>query len=220
MGTMVGDDGANNHIGVAQSARWIGCRNSNQGVGTVANYLECFQWFLAPPDLEGNAPQSALAPHIINNSWGCSPSDGCIDVGILDEAVTAAHDAGIFVVAAAGNAGDACATVSAPPAIYQDAFTVGATDMSDTIATFSSRGPVTVDGSERVKPDVTAPDVWIRSAYPDGGYVHMGGTSMAAPHVAGIAALMMSANPQLIGDPDRVAQLIREMATPAFSSQD
>lgn len=220
MGTMVGDDGLDNKIGVAPDARWIGCRNMNQGVGSVATYLDCFQWLLAPTNLDGGNPTPALAPHIINNSWGCPPSEGCAEVGLLEEAVDTAYSAGIFVVAAAGNSGDSCSSISTPPAIYQHAFTVGATDPVGIIAPFSSRGPVNIDGSERLKPDVTAPGVWIRSAYLEGSYIHMGGTSMAGPHVAGIAALMMSANPALIGNPARVAQLIRKTAVPAFAPQD
>jgi hypothetical protein len=53
MGTMVGDDGEIHQIGVAPGARWIGCRNMDNGVGTPATYAECYQWFLAPSDLKG-----------------------------------------------------------------------------------------------------------------------------------------------------------------------
>ena len=79
MGTMVGDDGAGNQIGVAPGAKWIGCRNMNEGDGTPATYSECFQWFIAPTDLNNQFPNPTLAPHVINNSWGCPPSEGCTD---------------------------------------------------------------------------------------------------------------------------------------------
>ena len=52
-GTVVGDDGAGNQIGVAPGAKWIGCRNMDQGTGSPATYTECFQWFIAPTDLGG-----------------------------------------------------------------------------------------------------------------------------------------------------------------------
>ena len=58
MGTMVGDDGAGNQIGVAPGAKWIGCRNMNEGDGTPATYTECFQWFIAPTDLNNQNPES------------------------------------------------------------------------------------------------------------------------------------------------------------------
>ena len=66
MGTMVGDDGMGNQIGMAPGARWIGCRNMEQGWGTPDTYTECFEWFIAPTDLNGNNPRPDLAPDVIN----------------------------------------------------------------------------------------------------------------------------------------------------------
>ena len=70
------------------------------------------------------------------------------------------------MVVAAGNDGTSCSTVFYPPAIYDASYTVGAlVTGTDTIANFSSRGPVTIDGSGRIKPDITAPGTGTRSGY-------------------------------------------------------
>jgi len=218
MGTMVGDDGADNSIGVAPGARWIGCRNMDDGgYGTPARYIECYEWFIAPTDLNGQNPRPDLAPDIINNSWSCTASEGCTDPNVLLTAAQAVRDAGILTVHSAGNTGSACETVNAPAAIYTESFTVGATDRSDNIASFSSRGPVTVDGSDRLKPNVSAPGYLVRSSIPPTYYRNMSGTSMAAPHVAGLAALLLSVAPTLnVGE---LETLIETTATPLTTTQ-
>ncbi|MBP6693139.1 MAG: S8 family serine peptidase [Xanthomonadales bacterium] len=218
MGTMVGDDGGNNQVGVAPGARWIGCRNMEAGDGTPATYLECFQWFMAPTDLAGQNPDPARAPHVINNSWGCPPSEGCT-VSVLESAVDNLRAAGVMVVVSAGNNGSSCGSVQDPPAIYARSFSVGNTTSVDSIAGSSSRGPVTIDGSNRLKPDVSAPGSSIRSSIRGGGYANFSGTSMAGPHVAAAAALVMSARPDLRGNPAAVESVLRETAVPLTSTQ-
>ena len=221
MGIMVGDDGVNNKIGVAPGAKWIGCRNMDQGVGTPLTYIECFQWFIAPTAGDGNNPDPSMAPDIINNSWSCPRSEGCTDPEILRAAVEAVRAAGILTIQSAGNSGPQCATISTPAAIYDASFTVGATTNSDQIASFSSRGPVTVDGSQRAKPDVAAPGSAIRSSYPGGdGYTSLSGTSMASPHVAGLAALIISASPDLAGQVGRLELIMAASAVSRTSAQD
>jgi serine protease AprX len=219
MGTIAGDDGAANQIGVAPGAQWIGCRNMEQGWGTPATYSECFQWFVAPTDRQGENPRPELAPDAINNSWTCPHTEGCVDPLILQVVVANTRQAGIVVVSAAGNYGPDCSTVSHPPAIYDESFTVGATSLADSIATFSSRGPVTADSSNRLKPDVTAPGVTIRSSVPPYSYSYSNGTSMAAPHVTGLVALLLQARPELRGDVDAIELLIRESAVPLTTTQ-
>ena len=214
MGTMVGDDGGGNRIGVAPGARWIGCRNMNEGVGTPASYTECFEWFMAPTEIGGTNPDPSRAPHVINNSWGCPPSEGCTDPEILRQVVENVRAAGIAVVVSAGNAGSSCASVDDPPAIYDAAFSVGATDNNDNVAGFSSRGPVTVDGSDRLKPEISAPGVSVRSSVPGGNYTFLSGTSMAGPHVAGLFALLMDRNPLWKGDVGGLEALATATALP------
>jgi len=218
MGTMIGDDGGTNRIGMAPGARWIGCRNMADGHGTPETYTECFQWFVAPTDRDGANPDPSRAPHVINNSWVCPPEEGCA-VNTLRTVVENTRAAGIVVVGGAGNEGSFCSTVADPPAIYGASLSVGAIDCNDSIAWFSARGPVIVDGSGRLKPDVVAPGVSVRSSVNDGDYRSFSGTSMAGPHAAGLVALLLSARPDLIGRVDEIEALVRAEAHPLTSSQ-
>ena len=202
IGTAIGDDGGTNQIGMAPGAKWIGCRNMDQGDGTPARYIECMEFFLAPYPLgcTPNDGDPALAPDITTNSWGCPASEGCIVGDELQAAVEAQEAAGIQMVVAAGNSGSGCSTVSDPPSFYAASYTVGALNTgTDTIAGFSSRGPVTRDGSNRTKPDITAPGTGTRSCDNtcDSCYTTASGTSMATPHIAGAMALLWSAIPSL-----------------------
>jgi len=214
MGTMIGDDGGTNQIGMAPGAQWIGCRNMDQGNGTPVTYSECYQWFIAPTDLNGENPDPSKAPDVINNSWSCPASEGCTDPNALLAVVQAVRAAGILTAHSAGNSGAGCGTVNAPSAIYAESFTVGSTTNTDTMSGFSSRGPVTVDGSNRLKPDISAPGSSIRSSLRGGGYGAMSGTSMAAPHVAGLVGLLISANPALAGQVDLLEEIIKQTAVP------
>jgi subtilisin family serine protease len=126
----------------------------------------------------------------------------------------ALRTAGIFIVASAGNDGPACRTLNTPPPIYAEVFSVGAIDQNANLAGFSSIGPVTADGSQRVKPDIVAPGVQVLSALPGNTYGRFSGTSMAGPHTVGVVALMWSANPALIGDIDTTEEILRLSARP------
>jgi subtilisin family serine protease len=216
----VGDDGTGNPTGVAPGATLIGCRNMDRGVGTPARYTECFEFFLAPTNASGGEPRPELGADVINNSWGCPASEGCTDVNVLRAVVENVRAAGILVVVSAGNGGSDCATVSEAPAIYEASFSIGATSNADVIAPFSSRGPVLSDGSNRLKPDICAPGVAVRTADITGGYRgDFSGTSASAPHVAGGVALLWSAVPGLRGDVSATEELLRQSAAPLTSDQ-
>lgn len=210
LGSAVGAEG----IGVAPGSRWVGCVNLDRNLGNPARYLDCLQYMLAPFPAGGDAftdGRPERAPHVLTNSWGCPPIEGC-DTASLRPAATALTAAGIFVVAAAGNTGPRCGSIEDPPAPYADVFTVGAVDRSATATDFSSRGPAPGGVG---KPDVVAPGADVVSAMPGGGFSALDGTSMATPQVAGVVALMWSAHPQLIGDVATTSRILRETTGPA-----
>ena len=229
VGTIVGDDGLGNQVGMAPGATWIACRNMNNGVGVVPTYMDCMQWFIAPTDMTDSNPDPAKAPDVVNNSWGCV--EVCAPP-LLKDMIDASRAAGIFYVVSAGNDNQfflgvttACNTINFPLAVYDAAFTVGATNATnDSIASFSSLGPVADNPAEGIayrKPDIVAPGVGIRSAVAtsDNSFGNKSGTSMSGPHVAGLVALIISANPSLRGHVDTIEDVIRRSAKPLTSTK-
>lgn len=212
LGTILGANG----IGIAPKAQWFGCANLDRNLANPALYLDCMQFMLAPFPLGGDPfsdGDPTKAAHVLNNSWGCPTIEGCDPNALLFAADNLRH-AGIFVVVSTGNDGPSCETVASPLSLYESVFSVGALDQFGNLADFSSRGPVTVDGSGRIKPDIVAPGVDILSAFPNGTYASTSGTSMAGPHVVGVVALIWSAQPALIGDIEATEQLIIDTAQP------
>jgi subtilisin family serine protease len=210
MGTILGANG----IGVAPKAQWIGCVNLDRNLANPALYLDCMQFMLAPFPHGGNPFKDgdpSRAVHVMNNSWGCPTIEGCDPNALLD-AANNLRDAGIFVVVSTGNDGPNCSTIADPLSLYDSVFSVGAIDQNGDMADFSSRGPVSADGSGRVKPDIVAPGVDVLSSTPEGTYASFSGTFMAGPHIVGVVALIWSAQPNLIGDISGTEKLIEETA--------
>jgi len=164
----------------------------DDGTGSLSGIIEGMQWA---------ADQGA---RIVNMSLGTdAPSDGSDPLSQAIDSLTASH--GTLFVVSAGNRGPGPSTIGAPAAATS-ALTVGAVDDHDRVAAFSSRGPRPAD--QAIKPELSAPGVDIIAARASGTdlgepvgarYTRLSGTSMAAPHVAGAAALLAQHHPQWTG---------------------
>ncbi len=204
MGTIAGGDGPGPFTpdtGVAPGASWFAAKGCEDLGCSSESLLSAGQFVLAPTDLAGNNADPSRRPDIVNNSWG---SDDPNDTFYL-EIVQAWRAAGIIPVFSAGNAGDFGCGTAGTPGNFTQVISLGATDIDDNIASFSSRGPSPTD---KVSPNVSAPGVDVVSSVPGGGYAAFSGTSMASPHATGTIALMLSSDTSLIGDFGTVLDLL------------
>lgn len=214
-GSMVGDDGGSNQIGVAPGAKWIAAKNmTDSGSGEDSYFHGAFQWALAPTDLSGSNPNPALAPHVMNNSWGYwGGGDPQFETDI--ENLVAA---GVVVEVSAGNEGSSCSSLRSP-GDYEISFTTGATSQGGNIWYSSSRGTSSLYPSIH-KPDICAPGDNIRSSVPGGGYEGgWSGTSMSGPHCCGAIALLLSADDDLIGNVALVRDILEQSAIPTDTTE-
>ncbi|MDD5074587.1 MAG: DUF4215 domain-containing protein [Candidatus Peribacteraceae bacterium] len=213
-GTHVAAIAAGNGVlqGVAPAADLYAFKVLNSaGDGTSDNTITAIERAM-DPNLDGDVSDHL---DVINFSLGCATCHSPDDP--ISLAVDRAVNAGVVAVVASGNSGPALGTVNAP-GTARNAITVGAIDKNGTLASISARGPTS---SYTVKPDVVVPGVSICAAeynnyYSgnrciDGKHISISGTSMATPHVAGVAALMLQAHPDWT--PAQVKQTIRETAS-------
>ncbi len=200
MGVMVAGDASGTALGVAPGAKWIAVKIFNDsGTATATAIHLGFQWLLDP---DGN-PATPDAPQVVNNSWSYG-TPGC-NLEFQND-LKALRLVGILPVFSAGNYGPTAST-SVSPANYPDAFAVGAVDNSGTIQSFSSRGPSACGETSTIYPEVVAPGVSITTTDLYGLYTQQSGTSLSAPHVTGILALLISAFPSISTESQSAAVL-------------
>ncbi|MBX3035104.1 MAG: S8 family serine peptidase [Bdellovibrionaceae bacterium] len=184
-GTVAGSGVGGAPMGVAPGSRLI----SAAGLTGYEDVLKSMSFMLNP---DGQA-DSNMKPRLVTNSWNCQ---GAPDVELFYRAISAWEAGGILTVFSAGNSGPRPRSITKPHE-HPLSFSVAATGPNGRIADFSSRGPGVFNGQDTMKPDLGAPGVDIISSVPGGGYKAMSGTSMAAPHVAGLAAILYQVDPGL-----------------------
>ena len=209
-GTMIGGNASGYDIGVAPGAKLMHALVIPGGSGSFAQVIAGMEWIIDP---DGD-PATDDGCDIVNMSLGATGTHSAM-ITPVDNMIAA----NVFPAISIGNSGPGSATTGSPGNV-PSAFGVGAVDSSDVIAGFSSRGPVTWDNPPYVgtytKPDISAPGVKIYSTVPGGDWQWYGagfewsGTSMAAPHMAGTAALMYQANPTI--DVEVAKQLVAQTA--------
>jgi subtilisin family serine protease len=188
-GSACGTDG----VGVAPDSYHIHCRGCATASCSNFDLLSCGNFMACPTNVGGTAPNCAMAPDVCNNSWGGGGNNPWYD-GIINAWITAGV-APVFSAGNSGTAGGGCSNLLSP-GDRPGAFSIGSTQANGQRSGFSSNGP-TVDG--RRNPLIAAPGTSIPSSshLDDVNLRVLSGTSMAAPHISGVVALLMSRNPNL-----------------------
>ncbi len=203
-GTILGGETSGTAIGMAPEAFLMHALVLPGGGGTFAQVIAGIEWCVSPFDASGTPAGQPADVHSM--SWGASgyPSE-------MVDPIRNSYLAGTLPVAAAGNCGEGC--TNSPGDLY-DALSIGASDDADLIPTFSSGGivrktfwpsPPADWPEEWTVPLLAAPGVDVYSSLPGGSYGTWSGTSMATPHVAGCAGLMLASSPGLTSDEVRLA---------------
>jgi serine protease AprX len=190
-GTISGIGTNGYQTGVAPGSKLIVAKTFTNDFGNVSRTLLAFDWAVK------------------NNARVISFSNGRVHSDAFTIAINNVIAAGVIPVIAAGNKGPNFNTTICPGDEINST-TVGATNSSDIIANFSSRGPVTLNKKTYIKPNVCAPGVDVISTMPGGNYMAKNGTSMSTPHVSGTIALMLEKNPSL--KPSQINKILESTA--------
>lgn len=200
-GSAAGTEG----IGVAPGSLWIACRGCISEGCSNFDLLQCGNWMACPTNTNGTSPDCSKAPNVVNNSWGGGSNNPWYDA-----ILSAWRNVNIVPIFSSGNAGFTCQTLISP-GDRPLAIAVGATLSNNQRSGLSSMGP-TVDG--RINPFIVAPgnEIYSASHMDDTSFLPLSGSSMAAPHLAGVVLLLFSRNPNLT-----VAQVTTALRAGAIS---
>ncbi|MDZ7687989.1 MAG: S8 family serine peptidase [Halobacteriales archaeon] len=215
-GTVAGGNASGMWIGVAPEAELMHAKVFDSEGGTFARILAGMEWAVSEE------------ADVLSLSFGVQCAETPVYVSDFVAPVRNAHEAGSLVVSATGNDGEGCS--SSPGNVY-DSLAVGAVNSDGDVPEFSSGAEVeTTEAwgetapsdwpSSYVVPDVTAPGVGVLSAVPDGGYERMDGTSMAVPHVVGVAVLVESSTEPDLTPAEHRAVLLETAIKPGDSEPD
>ncbi|MEO3974009.1 S8 family serine peptidase [Streptomyces sp. CAU 1734] len=202
-GIMTGGNSSGSAIGAAPGAKWIAAKGCATDRCYRDELLRAAQWLAAPTDPSGANPRPDLAPDVVNNAWS-----GTLAYSPWFKTVIQSwRDAGIFPSFDSGNTGGCSG--STQPGAYSDAYSTGGFDRNNIVTFYSGRG----NGENgAIKPDITAPGVDIRSAFPGGGHWVHSGTQPASAHTAAAVALIYSAAPSLRGNVTETEKLLGRTA--------
>lgn len=188
MATIAGSKG----VGVAPGASWMTCKGCRETTCPESDLIACAQWILCPPSgsaaTNGTSTTCGTAPRLVHNSWSGVQNDNW-----FKPSVDAWEKADIVPIFPSGDAGGACGSITSP-GDYPNVISVGSVSSTNALSAFGAKGPGL---NKRVKPDIVAPGSRTRAAgnASDTDYITKSSTSIAAAHIAGSVALLLSAQP-------------------------